>query len=91
MGSVEEAQNQAYYKMGMLRDVLLDQCPGAHDAVRVQKAAGVEGIGPLGEGIGFLGEGMDMVERSTLVVGSAGGNAYALLLLLLLLDDGGDG
>lgn len=104
MGSAEEAQIQAYYKMGMLRDVLLDRCPGAHvirdvlpdrcpgahDAVRVQKAEGAGGIGFLGEGIGFLEEGMDMVESSTLFVGSAVGNAYALLLLLLL-DDDGDG
>lgn len=76
MGLAAEAHIQEYCEMGMLRDVLLDRCPGAHDAVRVQNAQ-------VGEGIGFLGEGTDMVDCSTLVVGGAGENAYALLPLLL--------
>lgn len=82
MGSAAEAHSQEHYKMGMLRDVLLDRCPGAHGAVREQKVE-------VAEGIGFLGEDMDVVESSNLVVGSADGNACALLLLLL--DDGGGG
>lgn len=91
MGSAAEAQIQEYCKMGVLRDVLLDQCPGAHDAARGQNAEVGEGIGFLGEGIGFLGEGIHMVDCSTLVEGSAGENASALLLLLLLPGDAGDG